>query len=82
MRTVFLEHARRRKLSELVSYHVLSYEHGVEDLPVVHEERVSNEVRSNHGAARPGFDRLLHACIVHLVDLFEEMEVDERPLLK
>ena len=45
VRTVFLKHARRRKLAELVTDHVFRHEDGVKNLPAVNEEGVSDKIR-------------------------------------
>jgi hypothetical protein len=42
---VLLEDSRGRKFTKLVADHILGNEHGVEDLPVVHQERMPDEVR-------------------------------------
>ena len=75
---MLLEYSRRRKFTELVSHHGLRNKDGVENLPVMHEERMTNEIRRDRRAARPCLDRLLDGSLAHLVDLLEEMLVNER----
>ena len=77
MRTVFLEHACRRKFAELVTDHVLGHEHGLKSLSVVNEKRVADKIRRYHRAARPRLDRFLSARTIRLVDLFQEMRLNE-----
>jgi len=81
MRTVFPEHACRRKFTELVTDHVLGDENGVKRFPVMHQERVTDKVRRHHRASRPCFDRFLYARSVHLVDLLQKMGLDEGSFL-
>ena len=67
---VFLESTRRRELAQLVTDHILGDEHAVEDLTVVHQERVPDEIRHDHGCACPGLDGAAVAG-AHLVNLFQ-----------
>ena len=82
MGAVFLEHPRRRKLTELVTNHVLGDEDGVKGLSVVHQKRVADKIRRHHRAPRPGLDRLFRAGGVHLVDLLQKMRLDEGSFLQ
>src|SRR5919202_1832351 len=64
------ERAGRRELTELVSDHGLSDEHRDVLAPVVHRNRVTDHVRNDRGAARPGSDHLLGVGLVvpfHLI---------------
>ena len=81
MRAVFPKHARRRKFAELVAHHVLGNEDGIERLSVVHQKRVADKVRRHHRASRPGLDRFPYARCVHLVDLFQKIQLDEGSFL-
>jgi hypothetical protein len=74
---MFLEGSRWRKFSQLMADHVFSHKHRVENLAVVHQERVPDKVRGNHGPARPGLDRSFCPGIGFL-DFFEELDVHER----
>lgn len=78
MGTVLLEDSRRRKFSKLVPNHVFRDEHGVKDFAVVDEERVPHEVRRDCRTTRPCLDWLLDGAVVHFVDLFKKMLIDER----
>ena len=82
MRTVFSEHACRRKFAELVAYHILGDKNGMKRFPVVYQKRVADKVRRHHRASRPGLDRFLDTRRVHLVDLFKEMRFDEGSFLQ
>ena len=77
MRTVFSKHACRRKLAQFVTYHILGDKNGIKRLAVVHQKCVANKVRRHHRASRPGLDRFLDTRRVHLVDLFEKIQLDE-----
>ena len=81
MRTVLLKHARRRKFAKFVANHVLRDENGMKRLSVMHQKRVTDKIRRDHRAPRPGFDRFLGARAVHLVDLLEKMRFDEGSFL-
>ena len=81
MRTVFLEHARRRKFAELMSDHVFSDKHGTKGLSVVNQKRVADKIRRDHRAPRPGLDWFLYARAIHLVDLLQKMQLDEGSFL-
>jgi hypothetical protein len=82
MRAVFFKHARRRKFTQLVADHVLGDENGNEGLPVVNQKRVADKIRRHHRATRPSFDWFLPARVVHLVDLFQKMRLDEGSFLQ
>ena len=81
MRTVFLKHARGRKLAQLMTDHVLGNENGIKRLSVMHQKRVTDKIWRHHRAPRPGFDRFFRARIVHLIDLLEKMRFDEGSFL-
>ena len=81
MRTMLFKHARGRKFTELMADHVLGNENGNKYLSVMHQKRVANKIRRHHRASRPGFDRFLHARVIHLVDLVQKMQLDEGSLL-
>ena len=81
VRTMFLKHARGRKFTELVTDHVLGDENGLKSLSVVHQKRVADKVRRHHRASRPGLNRFLDARRVHLVDLFQKIQLDEGSFL-
>src|SRR5215469_1924169 len=80
LRGVSLERARRRKLAELVADHVLRAVHRHKLLAVVHCDRVTNHVRVDGRAARPGANHLLVIGRVHRIDLHHQVRVDERSL--
>ena len=77
-----LERARRCEFAEFVTHHVLGHEHGLKNLSVVNEKRVADKIRRHHRAPRPGLDRFFRARVVHLVDLFQEMRLDEGSFLQ
>ena len=79
---MFLKHSRGRKFTELVTHHVLGHEDGLKNLSVVNEKRVADKVRRHHRAPRPGLDRFFRARVVHFVDLFQEMRLDEGSFLQ
>src|SRR5579862_3514812 len=77
---VSLEHPRRRKLAQLVSYHVLGNVHGDELLAVMHGQRMADEIGQNGRAARPGFHHFLLALHVHGLHLLHQVVIHERSL--
>src|SRR5437867_4537890 len=50
---VCLEGAGQREFPEPVAHHVLGHEHRIEHLAVVHLEGQPDEIRRDHGTARP-----------------------------
>jgi len=81
MRTVFLKHARGRKLAQLMTDHILGNENGIKRLSVMHQKRVTDKIWRHHRAPRPRFDRFLYARAVHLVDLLQKIQLDEGSFL-
>src|SRR5882757_5678122 len=79
---VAAEGAGRRELAELVADHRLSDKHRDVLTAVVHRDRVTQHGRDDHRAAGPGLDDVLGTCVVLYVHLFDEVVVDERPLLE
>src|SRR5882757_3778191 len=79
---VAAEGAGRRELAELVADHRLSDKHRDVLTAVVHRDRVTQHGRDDHRAAGPGLDDVLGACVVLYVHLFDEVVVDEGPLLE
>src|SRR6266487_4208643 len=78
VRSVFLERACEREFAQAMAHHVFRHEHGIEDLSVVHVEGQPDEVRRDHGAARPCLDRRLGLGVLGLHDFFQQVPVDER----
>ena len=78
MRTVFLEHARRRKFAETMAHHVFRDEHRVENFAVVNRKGQADEIRSDHRAARPGLDWRLRFGLFGLDDLLHQVAINER----
>src|SRR6185503_4993958 len=76
------ELTRQRELAEPVADHVLGHVHRDELLPVVHGERVANELRRDGGAARPGLEDLLLARPVQLPDALHQPVIEVRALLQ
>src|SRR5687768_15394558 len=78
---VAAERSRRGELAELVPDHVLLHEHLEELVPVVHFERVPDELGDDRARAGPGLDGLLGAVLVQLAHLAVELLVDKRAFL-
>src|SRR5207248_2923959 len=77
-----LENPRRRELAQFVTHHVFRDEQPHKLFAVMDHERMSDEIR-NHGAiARPGFDRLASAALVHTFDAGQQALVDIRSFLQ
>src|SRR3954464_718982 len=76
------ERARRRELAELVADHRFGDVHGHVLAPVVHGDRVTDHLRDDRGAPRPGPDDLLLVVGVESVHLLQQVVVDERALLQ
>src|SRR5262249_39285614 len=79
--TVPLEDPRRRELAELVADHVLRDEQLHELPPVVHQERMPDELRDDGAVARPGLDRLAVPGGLAL-DLGQQARIDVRSFLE
>ena len=79
---MFLEGPGRRKLAQFVPDHVFRHKYGIENLAVVHQKRVSNEIRRDHGASGPGLNWFLGSAGTHLLDLFEKLYFHERSLFQ
>ncbi len=75
------EQPGRGKLAEFMTNHILADEHRDELIPVVHGNRVANEVRRNRRRSRPRLNYLLFVLAVHQLHLLEEFFLDERALL-
>src|SRR5262245_30714951 len=76
-----LEDPRRREFAELVADHVLGDEQLHELPPVVHQERVPDELRDDGAVARPGLDRLAVPGGLAL-DLGQQARIDVRSFLE
>src|SRR5512138_438035 len=79
---VRLERARRGELAELVADHVLGDQHRDVLLAVVDRDRETDHVRNDHGATRPGLDRLAVALGGGDFHLLQEVKIDERTFLQ
>src|SRR4029077_860503 len=75
------EQTRRRELTELVADHVLGHVHRDELVPVVHGERVADELRQHGARPRPGLDHALLVLGGHGLDLLGQRLLNERPFL-
>src|SRR5688572_25040812 len=73
---VTAERAGRGEFAELVPDHVFLHEHLQELVPVVHFERVPDELGDDRARAGPGLDGLLRAILVELGNLLEEFLVN------
>ena len=78
MSTVFLECAREGKFAQTMADHVFGYKNWIEYLAVVDIEREADKIGRDHGAARPGLDRLLGLGFLRLDDFFQQVAVDKR----
>ena len=68
------------ELAELVSDHIFGHEHRHERFAVVDVERMSNEIRNDHGTTAPGLDGNLVRGI-HFFDFVDKMLIDKRSFL-
>src|SRR3954451_1279597 len=76
-----LERAGRREFAEFVPHHVLGHVHGDELPPVMHRDRLSDELGQNRGAARPGANDLLLVRRAQHRDLGFQVRVGKWSLL-
>src|SRR5262249_35143990 len=76
------ERPRRRELAELVADHLLGDEDGHVLAAVVDRDRVTDHLREDRRAPRPGADHVLLSGRVHRLDTPEQALVDEWPLLR
>src|SRR6476661_2781424 len=79
---VTTEVARRGEFAQLVPYHVLGHIHRDELIAVVNSERVANEIRGNHRAARPGLYHRFLAGRIEGRDFLFQPEVNVRPFFE
>src|SRR6185295_11162253 len=79
---VHLEGARRRELAELVTHHVLGYEHRNVLAAVVNRDCETDHVGHDHRAPRPGLDRSPVVLLNRNAHLCREVQIDERSLLQ
>src|SRR3954447_24572732 len=79
---VTAEGAGGRELAELVPDHRLGDEHRDVLAPVVHGDRVPEEVGDDRRTTRPRLDDVLGALLVLSVHLLEQVVVDEGTLLQ
>src|SRR5215471_1563956 len=75
---VFLERARRGKLSEPMADHVFGHEHRVKDFAVMHVEGQPDKIGCDHRAPRPGLDRRLVLGVFGLLDFLHQVAIDKR----
>src|SRR6185312_12275162 len=74
-----VEGARRRKLAQLVTDHVLGHEDGDELVPVIDTEGQADELQEDRRATRPRLDDLVASAASCLLCLLQQIAVDERP---
>src|ERR1035441_1754531 len=70
------------ELAELVPDHGLGDEYRVVLAPVMHGDGVSDHLREDVAAPRPGLDDPLLPALVQLLNLGEQVIVAERPFLE
>ena len=70
--------ARRRELTQLVSYHVVTDQNRNVLATVMNGKRQPNHFREDHGTARPSFNWTLVAAVIALENLVQEMMINER----
>src|SRR5580704_14064569 len=79
---VGFESARGRKLAQLVADHVLGHEHRDVLAAVVYGDRQTDHLGNDHGAARPGLDRLSVVLGRGHLHLLGKMQIHERSFLQ
>src|SRR6185436_15436550 len=79
---VTLEGARQGEFAQLVAHHLVGDIDRHVLLAVVHGDRQPDEIGQDHGAARPGLDRLLVLRGHGLVDLGHQVVVNKRTLFE
>src|SRR5206468_9499322 len=70
----------RRKLTELVTDHILGHQYRNELVTVINAESEADELRKNRRAARPRPDDLVASGTARFLRFLEEVTVDKRPL--
>src|SRR3989338_7997143 len=73
---VLAERARHRELAQLVSNHIFGDEGRQKALAVVNHERQAHEIRRHRRAARPSFNRLSIALLLHGRYFFQQLLVN------
>jgi hypothetical protein len=81
MDTMLPERPRRRELAQTVPHHIFRDENRHVLLTVMDSERMPDEIRVDHGTARPRLDRLLPAGRIHFLDLIEQALLNVKALL-
>src|SRR5690606_7318768 len=74
---VTLERTGGGKFAKLVTNHVLADQHRHVLAAVVNGDRQTHHLRQDHGAARPGLDRLAAVLRHRLMHLLREMRIDK-----
>jgi hypothetical protein len=82
VRRVTLEGPGERELAQLVAHHLVGDVDRHVLLAVVHGDGQPDELGQNHGATRPGLDRLLVLGGDGLVDLGHQVVVNKRTLFE
>ena len=72
------ELAGRAELTEAVTDHVFCDVDRWKVFAVVHHEGVTDEIRSDHAGAGPGFDRLLLISRIEFVDFDQQFLLNKR----
>ena len=75
------ESTRRAELAKAMADHIFRYEHVVEHFAVMNSERVTDEVRHDHGTTGPRLDGSLFVLGVQGVHLFLQVFINKRPFL-
>lgn len=71
--------SRWGEFTQLVANHVFCHKHRNVLAAVMHGKRVTDEVRDDRRATRPGLDNLLVCAFVHLDHLFHEVIINKEP---
>ena len=71
----------RRKLSKLMSYHVLGYINRDEPFSIMHGDSMTYHLRDNCRTPRPRPDDAFFLSLPHQLNFLQQMVVKKRPLL-
>src|SRR5690242_10180229 len=78
VRAVFLEYPGQGKFTQSMTDHIFCDKDWIEDFSVVNIEGETDEIRRDHGAARPRLNRRLGLGVLRLLDFVQQVEIDKR----
>ena len=75
------ERTRRAEFAKAMADHIFRHEHVIENFAVMNSERVTDEVRHDHGTTGPRLDGSLFVLGIQGVHLLLKVFINKRPFL-